>query len=78
MQVCGCSVIAATLNDFLAPMPKSPFEPCIPTKGTKVPDRPDWIHEIKHDGYRLIVQRDGARVRGYGPATVTIGLIAFR
>jgi bifunctional non-homologous end joining protein LigD len=24
---------------------------------------PDWIHEIKHDGYRLIVQRDGARVR---------------
>ena len=24
---------------------------------------PDWIHEIKHDGYRLIVQRDGNRVR---------------
>jgi hypothetical protein len=22
---------------------------------------PDWIHEIKHDGYRLIVQRDGQR-----------------
>ena len=29
----------------------------------KVPDRPEWIHEIKHDGYRLILQRDGARVR---------------
>ena len=28
-----------------------------------VPDRPEWIHEIKHDGYRLIVQRDGKRVR---------------
>ena len=40
-------------------MPKSAFEPCIPTRGTKVPDRPEWIHEIKHDGYRLIVQRDG-------------------
>src|SRR6266481_3617007 len=39
------------------------FEPCIPTRGTKVPAGPDWIHEIKHDGYRLIVQRDGARVR---------------
>ncbi len=39
------------------------FEPCIPTRGTKVPAEPDWIHEIKHDGYRLIVQRDGARVR---------------
>ena len=48
---------------YLCPMPKSPFEPCIPTRGTKVPDRPDWLHEIKHDGYRLIVQRDGKRVR---------------
>ena len=44
-------------------MPKSAFEPCIPTRGTKVPDRPEWIHEIKHDGYRLIVQRDGKSVR---------------
>ena len=24
---------------------------------------PEWIHEIKHDGYRLIVQREGKRVR---------------
>ena len=39
------------------------FEPCIPTRGTKVPSGPDWIHEIKHDGYRLIVQREGKRVR---------------
>jgi ATP-dependent DNA ligase len=37
--------------------------PSIPTRGTKVPAGPDWLHEIKHDGYRLIVQRDGARVR---------------
>ena len=42
---------------------KIPFEPCIPTGGTKVPAGPDWFHEIKHDGYRLIVQRDGKRVR---------------
>ena len=44
-------------------MPKSAFEPCIPTRGTTVPTGPEWIHEIKHDGYRLIVQRDGKRVR---------------
>ena len=44
-------------------MLKSPFEPCIPTKAATVPDRPEWIHEIKHDGYRLIVHRDGERVR---------------
>ncbi len=28
-----------------------------------MPDRPEWFHEVKHDGYRLIVQRDGQRVR---------------
>jgi len=44
-------------------MPNSAFQPCIPTKATKVPDRPEWLHEIKHDGYRLIVQRAGPRVR---------------
>ena len=35
----------------------------IPTRGTEVPAGPDWFHEIKHDGYRLIVQREGKRVR---------------
>ena len=44
-------------------MRTSAFDPCIPTRGTKVPDRPEWLHEIKHDGYRLIVQRKGKRVR---------------
>ena len=48
---------------YLISMPKAPFEPCIPTRGTKVPAGPDWLHEIKYDGYRLIVQRDGKRVR---------------
>ena len=33
------------------------FQPCIPTRAAKVPTGPDWIHEIKHDGYRLIVQK---------------------
>ena len=44
-------------------MPKFPFEPCIPTRATKVPAGPDWFHEIKLDGYRLIVQREGKSVR---------------
>jgi bifunctional non-homologous end joining protein LigD len=39
------------------------FAPCLPTRKTSVPAGPDWIHEIKHDGYRLTVQRDGQRVR---------------
>src|SRR5215216_8056148 len=44
-------------------MRKPAYDPCIPTRGTKVPDRPEWFHEIKHDGYRLIVQREGKTVR---------------
>jgi bifunctional non-homologous end joining protein LigD len=44
-------------------MPQRTFEPCIPTRDTKFPAGPDWIHEIKHDCYRLIVQREGKRVR---------------
>jgi bifunctional non-homologous end joining protein LigD len=37
--------------------------PCIPTLAAKPPFGPDWVHEIKHDGYRLIVRRDGKAVR---------------
>ena len=37
------------------------YQPCIPTRGTKVPAGPDWLHEIKHDGFRMIVQREGKR-----------------
>jgi bifunctional non-homologous end joining protein LigD len=39
------------------------YEPCIPTRGAKVPSGPNWIHEIKYDGYRVIVQREGKRAR---------------
>jgi bifunctional non-homologous end joining protein LigD len=42
-------------------MRKVAFEPCVPTRGTQVPAGP-W-DEIKHDGYRLIIQREGKRVR---------------
>jgi bifunctional non-homologous end joining protein LigD len=37
--------------------------PCIPTRAHKPPSGPDWVHEIKHDGYRLQVRRDGDAVR---------------
>jgi ATP-dependent DNA ligase len=39
------------------------FDFCIPTRGTKVPSSPDWLDEIKYDGYRLRVKRNGGRVR---------------
>jgi bifunctional non-homologous end joining protein LigD len=42
---------------------RSTFEPCIPTGRKAVPATPEWIHEVKYDGFRLIVHRDGDRVR---------------
>jgi ATP-dependent DNA ligase len=44
-------------------VPARVFQPCIPSRGISVPAGKDWLHEIKHDGYRLIVQREGKRVR---------------
>jgi transposase InsO family protein len=38
----------------MAAMPKDLF--CIPTAKTAVPAGPDWIHEVKYDGYRLRVE----------------------
>jgi bifunctional non-homologous end joining protein LigD len=42
-------------------MPK--FEFCIPTVGKVVPAGAEWFHEIKYDGYRLRVEREGDRLR---------------
>jgi hypothetical protein len=33
-----------------------------PTYVSKVPAGPEWLHEIKHDGFRIRVERDGDRV----------------
>ncbi|WP_338832264.1 DNA ligase [Bradyrhizobium sp. 27S5] len=40
-------------------MPK--FEFCLPTVGKVVPAGPEWFHEIKFDGYRMRIERDGDR-----------------
>jgi bifunctional non-homologous end joining protein LigD len=39
------------------------IKPCQPSKVARPPSGPLWVHEIKHDGYRLMLRRDGLRVR---------------
>jgi bifunctional non-homologous end joining protein LigD len=39
------------------------IDPCMPTRAYRVPSGPGWVHEIKHDGYRLQVRREGDKVR---------------
>jgi bifunctional non-homologous end joining protein LigD len=38
-------------------------EPCLPSPADKPPSGPDWVHEIKHDGYRLMARRDPVGIR---------------
>jgi bifunctional non-homologous end joining protein LigD len=47
----------------VAPSRSGFIAPCIPTRAVKPPAGPGWVHEIKHDGYRLQVRRDGETVR---------------
>jgi bifunctional non-homologous end joining protein LigD len=39
------------------------IEPCLPSPAKDVPAGPQWIHEIKHDGFRILARRDSAGVR---------------
>ena len=39
------------------------IEPCLPSPADKPPSGSDWIHEIKHDGYRLMARRDPVGIR---------------
>ena len=39
------------------------YELCLATAGKQIPSGPDWIHEVKHDGYRKLVIRENDRVR---------------
>ena len=38
-------------------------EPCLPSPVERPPAGSDWIHEIKHDGFRMMARRDVAGVR---------------
>jgi bifunctional non-homologous end joining protein LigD len=38
-------------------------DPCLPTRGTTAPSGSAWVHEIKHDGYRLMLRRTAQGVR---------------
>ena len=38
------------------------IEPCLPSRAERPPSGSSWLHEIKHDGFR-IARRDGAGVR---------------
>jgi bifunctional non-homologous end joining protein LigD len=40
-----------------------PLKICLPTRAAAPPAGPDWLHEIKHDGFRMLAVREGDRAR---------------
>jgi ATP-dependent DNA ligase len=44
-------------------LPSSFIEPCLPSPADRPPSGPDWIHENKYDGYRLMARRDPTGIR---------------
>jgi bifunctional non-homologous end joining protein LigD len=46
-------------------LPLGFIAPCLPTKAPQPPTGDAWLHEIKHDGFRVIARKDGDRVRLY-------------
>jgi bifunctional non-homologous end joining protein LigD len=45
--------------------PNGFIAPCLPTKTTQLPSGSQWLHEIKHDGFRIIARKSDGRVRLY-------------
>jgi bifunctional non-homologous end joining protein LigD len=39
------------------------IESCLPSPAKAPPSGPGWLHEIKHDGFRILARRDSAGVR---------------
>jgi bifunctional non-homologous end joining protein LigD len=39
------------------------IEPCLPSPAKAPPAGPGWIHEIKHDGFRILAQHNAAGIR---------------
>ena len=46
-------------------LPFAFIAPCLPIKAPRPPTGALWVHEIKHDGFRIIARKDGRRVRLY-------------
>ena len=47
------------------PLPTGFIISAQPVLASRPPSGSCWVHEIKHDGYRMIVRREGSAVRVY-------------
>ena len=69
----GCEAADLSSGHGLAATLRFHLSLCLPSKAVRPPSGPLWVHEIKHDGYRLMVRWDGLRVRRF---TAWVGMAA--
>ena len=46
-------------------LPAGFIAPCLPINAPQPPSGEQWLHEIKHDGFRVIARKNGKRVKLY-------------
>jgi len=67
----GAVLVAITVAQFYLSgmlqrtLPAGFIAPCLPTKTDRLPSGSEWLHEIKHDGFRVIARKKGVQVRLY-------------
>jgi ATP-dependent DNA ligase len=55
--------LAAAMSLRPRARPAGFIAPCLPTSAAQPPSGDGWLHEIKHDGFRVIARKDGERVK---------------
>jgi bifunctional non-homologous end joining protein LigD len=57
--------LAAAMSLRPRALPAGFIAPCLPTSAPRPPSGDLWLHEIKHDGFRVIGRKTGKRVKLY-------------
>src|SRR5262245_31684852 len=62
-----CEAIVFNYRHYVAAHPPGRAHRAVPPdkNPTKLPSGSDWLHEIKHDGFRVIARKKGVQVRLY-------------
>src|SRR5262245_11150703 len=59
----ACSISIFRMFLHIRRTPPGFIQPCLPSPAERPLSGPGWTHEIKHDGFRMMVRRDAAGVR---------------